>query len=166
MPNVFQPGFDPSDDSDQAGFANRRARIGRQAGARRIGASVYELPPHQALCPYHWEAGNEEMVIVLSGRPSIRTPEGWRELDPGEVVSFPRGPDGAHQVANRGDEESRVLMLSELNGPAVSVYPDSGKVGVLSRPPGAPPEDSDVDAVLKLGDDVDYFLDEQAPGDE
>jgi uncharacterized cupin superfamily protein len=166
MPNVFQPDFDPSDDSDQAGFANRRARIGRQAGARRIGASVYELPPHQALCPYHWEAGNEEMVIVLSGRPSIRTPQGWRELDPGEIVSFPRGPEGAHQVANRGDEESRVLMLSELNGPEVSVYPDSDKVGVLSRPPGAPPEEGDLDAVLKLGEEVDYFLDEQAPGDK
>jgi uncharacterized cupin superfamily protein len=166
MPNIFQPDFDPADDTDQPGFVNRRARIGRQVGADRLGASVYELPPRQALCPYHWEAGNEEMVIVLSGRPSIRTPEGWRELDPGEVVSFPRGPEGAHQVANRGDEESRVLMLSELNGPAVSVYPDSDKTGVLSRPPGAAPEEGDVDAVFKLGDDADYFLDEQPPGDE
>jgi uncharacterized cupin superfamily protein len=166
MANVFEPDFDPADDNDEPGFVNRRARIGRQVGAERIGASVYELPPHQALCPYHWEAGNEEMVIVLSGKPSIRTPEGWRELAPGEVVPFPRGPDGAHQVANRGDEQSRVLMLSELNGPAVVVYPDSDKTGVLSRAPGATPEEGDVDAVFKLGDDVDYFLDERPPGDE
>lgn len=166
MANVLEPDFDPADDSNEPGFVSKRARIGRQAGAKRIGASVYELPPHQALCPYHWEAGNEEMVIVLSGRPSIRTPEGWRELAPGEVVPFQRGPDGAHQVANRGDEQSRVLMLSELNGPAVVVYPDSDKTGVLSRAPGAPPEEGGVDAVFKLGDDVDYFLDEQAPGDE
>jgi uncharacterized cupin superfamily protein len=166
MPNVFQPDFDPADDTDQPGFVNRRARIGRQAGARRIGASVYDLPPHQALCPYHWQAGNEEMVIVLSGRPSIRTPQGWRDLDPGEVVPFPRGPEGAHQVANRGEEEARVLMLSEANGPEVIVYPDSGKTGVLSRPPGAPPEEGEVDRVFKLGDGVDYWLDEQPPGDE
>jgi uncharacterized cupin superfamily protein len=166
MPNVFQPDFDPADDTDQPGFVNRRARIGRQAGARRIGGSVYELPPHQALCPYHWQAGNEEMVIVLSGRPSIRTPQGWRDLDPGEVVPFPRGPEGAHQVANRGEEEARVLMLSEANGPEVIVYPDSGKTGVLSRPPGAPPEEGEVDRVFKLGDGVDYWLDEQPPGDE
>jgi uncharacterized cupin superfamily protein len=166
MANVFEPDFDPADDADQTGFVNRRARVGRQAGAKRIGASVYELPPHEALCPFHWEAGNEEMVVVLSGRPSIRTPEGWRELDPGEVVSFPRGPEGAHQVANRSDEEARVLMLSELNGPEVNVYPDSGKFGVLSRAPGSPPKEGGVDAIFKLGDDVDYFLDERAPGDE
>jgi uncharacterized cupin superfamily protein len=166
MANVFEPDFDPSDDTDQPGFVNRRARIGRQVGSKRIGASVYELPPHQALCPYHWQAANEEMIIVLSGRPSIRTPEGWRELAAGEVVPFPRGPEGAHQVANRSDEDSRVLMLSELNGPEVIVYPDSNKTGVLSRPPGAPPTDSDVDAVFKLGDDVDYWVDEQPPEDE
>ncbi|HEY3192522.1 MAG TPA: cupin domain-containing protein [Solirubrobacterales bacterium] len=166
MVNVFDPYFDPADDNEQSGFVNRRARVGRQAGSRRIGASVYELPPGQALCPYHWQAGNEEMIIVLSGRPSIRTPEGWRRLDPGELVPFPRGPEGAHQVANRGDEEARVLMLSELNGPEVVVYPDSDKAGVLSRPPGSPPEEGGVDAVFKLGDDVDYWLDEQPPADE
>jgi uncharacterized cupin superfamily protein len=166
MPNVFEPEFDPSDDDDQPGFSSRRARIGRQAGARRIGASLYELPPHQALCPYHWEAGDEEMIIVLSGKPSIRTPEGWRDLDPGEVVSFPRGPQGAHQVANRGDQESRVLMLSEMNGPEVNVYPDSGKVGLLSRSPLEPSEEGEVDVLLKLGEGVDYYLDERPPEPE
>ena len=163
MANVFEPDFDPADDSDQPGFVNRRARVGRQAGTERLGASVYELPAGQALCPYHWQAGNEEMIIVLSGRPSIRTPAGWQELEPGALVPFPRGPEGAHQVANRSDQPSRVLMLSELNGPEVIVYPDSGKTGVLSRPPGAPPSQGEVDAVFRTRDDVDYWLDEQPP---
>ena len=166
MPNVFEPDFDPTDGSDQPGFIHRRARVGRQAGTGRLGASVYELPPGEALCPYHWQAANEEMIIVLSGRPSIRTPDGWRELDEGDLVPFPRGPEGAHQVANRSEEATRVLMLSELNGPEVIVYPDSDKTGVLSRPPGTAPKEGDVDAVFKLGDDVDYFLDEQPPGDK
>jgi uncharacterized cupin superfamily protein len=166
MPNVFEPDFDPADDNDRPGFVGRRARVGRQAGASRLGASVYELPPGQALCPYHWQAGNEEMIIVLSGRPSIRTPVGWRQLDPGELVPFPRGPEGAHQVANRSDQESRVLMLSELNGPEVIVYPDSKKTGVLSRPPGAPPSEGDVDAVFQFGDEVDYWQGEQPPDPE
>jgi uncharacterized cupin superfamily protein len=166
MANVFEPDFDPADASEQTGFLHRRARVGRQAGTMHLGASVYELPPGEALGPYHWQAANEEMIIVISGRPSIRTPDGWRELEEGELVPFPRGPAGAHQVANKGDQTSRVLMMSELNGPEVIVYPDSGKVGVLSRPPGATPEEDDVDNVFRFADDVDYYLDEQPPEPE
>jgi uncharacterized cupin superfamily protein len=164
--NVFEPDFDPADATDQPGFARRRARVGRQAGAQRLGASVYELPPGEALCPYHWHAGNEEMIIALSGRPSIRTPDGWRELEPGELVPFSRGPEGAHQIANRSDQDARVLMLGEMNGPDVIAYPDSGKTGAMSRPPGAPPEDDEVNAVFRLDDEVDYFEGERPPEPE
>jgi uncharacterized cupin superfamily protein len=164
--NIFEPDFDPADAFEKPGFTRRRARIGRQAGSRHLGASVYEIPAGEALCPYHWQAANEEMVIALSGHPSIRTPEGWRQLEPGEIVPFPRGPEGAHQVANRGDETTRVLMLSEMNGPEVVVYPDSGKTGVLSRPPGAPPAEDEVDSVFKFGDEVDYFHGERPPEPE
>jgi uncharacterized cupin superfamily protein len=164
--NVFEPDFDPADESDRPGFLHRRARVGRQAGTRNLGASVYELPPGEALCPYHWQAANEEMIIVLSGKPSIRTPEGWRELAEGDLVPFPRGPEGAHQVVNRGDQISRVLMMSELNGPEVIAYPDSGKIGALSRPPGAASKEGDVDGVFKLEDEVDYYVGEQPPDSE
>ncbi len=40
------------------------------------------------------------------------------------------GPEGAHQVFNRGEETIRVLMLSTLFEPSVAVYPDSDKIGV------------------------------------
>ena len=166
MANIFEPEFDPADAVDRPGFTRRRARLGRQAAAEHIGASVYELPPGEAIGPYHWHSGNEEMVIALSGRPSVRTPEGWRELEPGEVVPFPRGPRGAHQVANRGDEVSRVLLLGELNGPDVIAYPDSNKGAALSRPPGGPPSEDDIDVVFRFADEVDYFLDEEPPGPE
>jgi uncharacterized cupin superfamily protein len=166
MANIFEPDFDPADAVDRPGFTRRRARVGRQAGANRLGASVYELPPGQALCPYHWHAGNEEMIVALTGRPSIRTPEGWRELEPGQVVPFPRGPEGAHQVANRGDQVSRVLLLGELNGPDVVVYPDSTKAAAMSRAPGSVPDEDEVNVVFRLEDEVDYFLDEDPPGSD
>jgi uncharacterized cupin superfamily protein len=166
LANVFEPDFDPADATEVPGFNRRRARIGRQAGSRRLGASVYEIPAGEALGPYHWQAANEEMIVVLSGNPSIRTPEGWRQLESGDLVPFPRGPDGAHQVANRSDEVTRVLLLSEMNGPEVVVYPDSGKTGVLSRPPGAIPAEGEVDSVFRFGDEVDYFDGEQPPGPE
>jgi uncharacterized cupin superfamily protein len=163
LANVFEPYFDPADDEDRPGFVGRRARVGRQAGAKHIGASVYELPAGQALCPYHWQAGNEEMIIVLSGRPSTRTPDGWRELEEGELVPFPRGPDGAHQVMNRGEATARVLMLSELRAPEVVVYPDSEKAGLMSNAPGALPGERDVKAWVRFDDAVDYWEGEQPP---
>ena len=105
MPNVFEPSFD--DSSERSGFTSRRARLGRQAGAERLGALLYELPPGQSPWPYHAHLGNEELLMVLRGRPHLRTPDGWRELAEGEVVSFPVGERGAHQVQNRTDEAVR-----------------------------------------------------------
>ena len=105
MANVFEPSYD--DTSEREGFAGRRARIGRQAGAEHLGASLFELEPGSAPFPLHFHLGNEEMVIVLAGTPSLRTPVGERDLEPGEVVAFPRGEQGAHQVINRTGERAR-----------------------------------------------------------
>jgi len=115
-------------------------------GGSRLGLSVYELPPDQSICPYHWEAGDEEWLIVLSGRPTLRTPGGELELDPWDTVCFPAGADGAHKVTNRTDATVRVGMLSTRNDPGISVYPDSNKIGAW--PPGK---------LFRLDDAVDYW---------
>ena len=132
-PNVFDPEFDER--REHPGFSVRRARIGRQAGCARLGASVWEIPPGQAAYPYHAHLGEEELIVVLAGRPSLRTPRGWRGLEPGEVVAFPRGEDGAHQLANRTEEHVRLLALSTNGEPDIVLYGDAGKVGAAQRRP-------------------------------
>ena len=127
--NLTHPTFS-FDEGDPDGFRAGMLRMGPQLGAEQTGTSLYELPPGQALCPYHYEHAEEEWLLVLSGRPSLRTPDGLTELAPLDLVFFPRGPDGAHQVRNDGDEPARVLLWSNVVMPAVSVYPDSGKIGV------------------------------------
>jgi uncharacterized cupin superfamily protein len=163
--NVFDPELEHGSE-DPPGFRTRGASVGRQAGARHLGASLYELPRGEALCPYHWHEANEEMAIILAGTPSVRTPAGWRELAPGEVVSFPRGRDGAHQMANRGQETARVLMVSEMNAPELVVYPDSDKAGVRSQAPGTPRTDDDILLRFKFEDAVDYWEGERPPDPE
>jgi uncharacterized cupin superfamily protein len=118
------------DETDPEGFRSGMARLGPGLGASLTGATVYELPPGQAICPYHYEYGEEEWLIVLTGRPTLRHPEGTDQLEPWEAVCFPTGPEGAHAVRNDTDEAVRVLMFSNRATPAASVYPDSGKVGV------------------------------------
>ena len=118
------------DPEDPEGFRSGVARLGPKLGATESGASVYELPPGQALCPYHYEYGEEEWVLVLYGRPSVRTPEGVEHLEPFEAVFFPKGPTGAHQIRNDTDATVRVLMWSTVVYPTATAYPDSDKVGI------------------------------------
>jgi uncharacterized cupin superfamily protein len=127
--NLANPSF-ALDESDPEGFRCGMFRFGPQLGAERTGASVYELPPGQALCPYHYECGEEEWLLVLAGRPSVRHPDGTDQLEPWDTVCFPTGPAGAHQVRNDGERTARVLMWSTVIVPAATVYPDSDKVGI------------------------------------
>ena len=163
MVNVFEPEFEPEDEWPE-GYAGRFARIGKRAGSERLGATVYEVPPGNSTCPYHWHAANEEMLIVLGGRPTLRTPEGERELAEGEIVAFPVGQAGAHKITNDGEEPVRVLIVSEMNEPEVAVYPDSGKVMARQQAPGREP--TGLRAIFRQSDAVDYFEGEVPPGEE
>jgi len=127
--NIADPSF-TYDPEDPEGFRAGMFRFGPQLGAKQTGTSVYELPPGQAVCPYHYEYGEEEWALVLEGRPSLRTPEGVEQLEPFDVVFFPVGPEGAHQIRNDGDAPARVMMWSTVVVPTATAYPDSDKVGI------------------------------------
>jgi uncharacterized cupin superfamily protein len=153
--NVFDPEFEPDDTSQPPGYKVRGEQVGRAAGSERLGASLYEIPPGSSICPYHWHSANEEMLVVLSGTPTLRTPEGERELAEGEVVAFPVGAQGAHKVTNNSATDQRVLMVSEMNDPEVAVYPDSGKVMARQQAPGTPA--TGLRAIFRVEDGVDYW---------
>jgi len=108
----------------------RAARVAERAGAEHLGASLYELQPGEEMV-FHYHVQREELLIVLEGRLSLRSATGWEELPEGEVVAFPRGERGAHGYRNDGDGRVRVLMISEMNGPNISVYPDTNRVGIF-----------------------------------
>ena len=129
--NISSPEF-AYDPDDAEGFRAGMFRFGPDVGADRLGATVYELPPGEAVCPYHYEHAEEEWLLVLEGRPTVRHAEGSEQLSPWDVVCFPAGPEGAHGVRNETDETARVLMFSDVKYPAVTVYPDSDKIGVYT----------------------------------
>ena len=114
------------DGDEPDGYRTGGNRFGKSIGASMIGGTIYDLPDGESICPYHFEYGDEEWLIVLTGNPLVRTPEETTTLEPGDVVCFPAGPEGAHKVTGPG----RVLMISTLNEPSVAVYPDSDKLGV------------------------------------
>ena len=117
---------------DRPGWRSKDAWVGAHIDAELIGGSMYELEPGDRLWPYHTHHANEEWVIVVHGAPTLRTSEGEQQLAEGDVVCFPRGKDGLHQVRNATDTANRVLMLSSMIRPDIVEYPDSGKVGARS----------------------------------
>jgi uncharacterized cupin superfamily protein len=106
------------------------ARVGSKLGASRLGMSVYDLPPGEAIGPYHFEWTDEEWLIVLAGQVAIRSPEGEQTLEPGDVVCFPAGPEGAHQVRSTSDVTARVAIVSTKNEFGIVEYPEEKKVGI------------------------------------
>jgi uncharacterized cupin superfamily protein len=159
VPNVFKANLD--EQGEREGFRWRGESVGLNAGSERLGASIYELPPGEATCPYHYHLANEELLIVLAGCPHLRSPEGWRQLDEGEVVAFPVGEDGAHQLVNRSDDPVRLLMVSEMRSPEIAVYPDAKKVGAREHAPGTRREGLRLN--FRSTDAVDYWEDELPP---
>src|SRR3954466_4754119 len=127
--NLASPDFE-FDPEDPEGFRAGMFRPGPGLGAEATGMSVYELPPGQAICPYHYEYAEEEWLLVLEGRPTLRRPDGSEQLEPWDVAFFTPGPEGAHGGRNETDETVRVLMFSDIRTPAASVYPDSDKIGI------------------------------------
>jgi len=147
--NLFRVPVEESSERP-GGYHLAFARLAPQIGATLIGATVYELPPGQSSFPYHYEYGCEEWLLVVAGRPTLRHPGGEDELEPGDLVCFPEGPEGAHKVTNRTEETVRVMILSTKAFPAVAVYPDSDKIGVFT-------EDESDDVMVRRESDVDYW---------
>ncbi|HEX8752129.1 MAG TPA: cupin domain-containing protein [Solirubrobacterales bacterium] len=147
--NIAAPEFE-HDPEDPEGFRAGMARLGRALGAKESGISVYDLPPGQAVCPYHYEVGEEEWLLVLDGHPTLRTPEGSERLDPWDVVCFPRGPEGAHGIRNETEAPARVLMFSTVVVPTATVYPDSDKIGIWTGDP-------ETDLMVRRENGVDYY---------
>ncbi|HVM16898.1 MAG TPA: cupin domain-containing protein [Gaiellaceae bacterium] len=132
--NLFA--LDCDEGMEHEGFRIRETQVGDRIGSELLGGSLYDVDPGKKLWPYHLHHANEEWLLVLRGRPTLRTPDGERELQEGDVACFPRGPAGAHQVRNDTAEPVRLLMLSSRIVPEIVEYPDSGKVALADAKGG------------------------------
>ena len=141
--NILHPEWDV--ETDRPPYRWRRSRVGLRAGAEQLGASLFELPPGGSSFPLHAHHNNEELLVVLAGRPTLRTLDGERELEPGEVVACLAGRRGAHRLDNRADEPARVLIVSTMHAPDVNEFPDSGLLWARTSVPGRPAGEDDVE---------------------
>jgi len=144
------------DPEDPEGYRSGMLRLGPRLGAEQTGMSVYEIPPGQSICPYHYEQADEEWLVVLEGNPTLRHPDGSDTLVAFDVACFPVGPAGAHKVTNETELAVRVMMFSTVRVPAVAVYPDSDKIGIYTA-------DRKDDLIVRRSSAVGYW-DGELPG--
>ena len=145
--NVFDPEWEF--EGERGGGIARAARLGRAVGAERLGAGLYELESGAIASPLHFHHGAEELLFVLAGEPTLRTGTGAedeRTLATGEVVSFPPGQAGAHQIVNRAAAPARVLICSTNDLPEVAEQIETGLTVVLT---------SEYDRLYRDGVDID-----------
>jgi uncharacterized cupin superfamily protein len=148
-PDVFNDAV-RYDESDPPGY--RAGEVRPRVDAEELNVRVYELPPGESLCPYHYETV-EEWLVVLAGEVDVRSPTGTERLRPGALACFPAGPEGAHKVTTPADAgaAARLMMFSHGVEPVVAVYPDSDKIGVWV------PGGADNLLVHRGGGNADYY---------
>jgi uncharacterized cupin superfamily protein len=154
MPNILEPEWDA--DQDKPPFTWRRARIGRQAGSEQLGASLYEAPRGCSTFPLHFHHANEELLLVVAGRPTLRTLDearaGRRRGRRLPRRSRRRSP---HRQPKRG---ARARARREHDAAAeLNEYPDSGKAWARSYAPGGERDPEAVELIARPEENLDYM---------
>ncbi len=138
----------------------RRKQLAEDTDAEKLGCSLYELPPGKQSWPYHFHAANEEAVFVLAGSGTVRGTDESFSIEEGDYVPFPPGEAGAHKITNTSDDVLRFLMVSTMEDPDITVYPDSEKFGVYTGAPPGGRGDRSLEGYYNIDNTVDYWDDE------
>lgn len=141
--------------------AFKRKKLATAAGGERLGCSLYELPEGRRAWPYHYHTENEEAIFVLDGTGTLRLDGDALSLEAGDYVALPADERGAHRVVNDSGGVLRYLVMSTMEDPDVTVYPDSEKFGVyVGSPPGGEAERS-LEGYYPIDAAVDYWAGEE-----
>ena len=123
---------------DGSSFGGLRQRVGAHLGAQKLGYSFFTVPPDKAAFPYHTHTCNEEMIYILEGEATLRFDKEELPVSAGTIIACPPGAEYPHQLINTGDKDVRYLVVSTMQYPDLSDYPDSNKVGVYATPAVGP----------------------------
>ena len=143
-------------DKDPRFRATRRG-LGRAAGGVQIGASHYRIPAGKTAWPAHYHVSNEEAVYILSGQGRLRMGDAHYPVREGDWIAMPTGPV-AHQLHNDGPDDLVYLCISTQSSTDITVYPDSGKIGVFGgAAPGGDISQRYVAGFFRAQDQVPYY---------
>lgn len=137
-------------------FGGQRQRIGRAIGAKKLGYSYFVVPPGKTAFPFHTHYSNEEMIFIFEGEGTLRFGKEETAVSAGMFIAFPPGPEHPHQLINTSNTDLRYLVVSTMEYPDLSEYPDSNKIGAYATSAA----DGGFRALYPKHSKVDYYRDE------
>ncbi|WP_339104464.1 cupin domain-containing protein [Haloterrigena salinisoli] len=153
--------YDP--DPDDVAF--RRKELATAVDADDLGCSLYELPPGMRSWPYHYHTANEEALYVLAGEGLLVAADGEERLTAGDYAAFPANEDGGHRIVNDGDDPLRYLLVSTMNEPDITVYPETNRFGVYAGSPPGGREERTLEGYYRIDDEVPYWEGDESDDD-
>jgi uncharacterized cupin superfamily protein len=109
-------------------------RLWQEAKSEHIAFDIRLLNPDQYSFPYHFHRHAEELMYIISGSVTLRTPEGLQILNQGDTVFFEMGESGTHQFYNHTDTPCTFIDIRTTLANDVCEYPDSNKIAISSNP--------------------------------
>lgn len=105
--------------------------------------------------PYHFHHNAEEVLLILEGSATLRTPNGLDIVNKGDILFFEIGETSAHQLFNHTTEPCVYFDLRTNNGFDVAEFPDTNKV--VFGPTAV--------EIFEKGKEVDYFKGDENIGE-
>jgi uncharacterized cupin superfamily protein len=125
-------------------------RLSKIVDSKQLIFDVRLLNPDQFSFPYHFHRYAEELMMIISGSLTLRSPEGFQLLNQGDIIFFEIGESGTHQLYNHTSIPCRYLDIKTHLDNDICEYPDSNKINISY--PGE---------IFKKSSHVDYFEGEE-----
>ena len=110
IPPVCRTGYPPP--HNQAVAGRWQQRVGGALGLAHLGANRVTLKPGAWSSQRHWHAGEDELVVMLSGEAVLVEDGGETLLVPGDICVWPAGVENGHCLQNRSAADCCFLAVS------------------------------------------------------
>ncbi len=121
-------------------------KLSKLVDSKHLHFDIRRLDSNKYSYPYHFHRNAEELFVIMRGKVMLRTPDGFFELEEGDVVFFEMGSTGAHQLFNHTTETCQYLDIRTEAGIDICEYPDSEKISIIPY-----------HGIYEMKDNVDYF---------
>ncbi|MDR0293592.1 MAG: cupin domain-containing protein [Oscillospiraceae bacterium] len=103
-------------------------------GGNQCAVTFYDIAPGKSNYPLHSHSGSEEIFYIISGHGTVETGGGEMPVSAGSVMICPAGEGGTHRITNQSDSEVLTYIdIDTVPKTDMCVYPESGKVGILTN---------------------------------
>jgi uncharacterized cupin superfamily protein len=103
-------GYPPPFNQPVAGRWQRK--VGEVGGLTELGARHVVLEPGAWSSQRHWHVGEDELLVMLTGRAVLVEDDGETGLAPGDVAVWPKGIRNGHHLINRSAEPCSFVCVS------------------------------------------------------